>query len=66
MTDWQPIATAPRDGRKFITYSPNLDPEDTYDVAQWDDDWDAFAKQNCGFQYVTHWQDFPPPPKEGA
>lgn len=56
VTIWRPIATAPKDGKPFSTYTPGH--EGSYDTAGWDDKIGDFWKDGCGFQYVTHWTRF--------
>jgi len=59
----QPVETAPRDGRRFLTYMvPARDGEGPmYDFAQWFDDIEDFVQDGCGWQFVTHWCDLPVP-----
>lgn len=64
--DWQPVSTAPKDGRWFLTYSAGQGGPDSYpafDFAQWDEQSGGFGKWGCGFDYVTHWADVPEPPE---
>lgn len=73
--EWQPIATAPRDGRAIWVHGPALiDPDfnpsgcveacfdgDRFLYAQWDGQFDSW---NTVFldDKGTHWMPFPPPP----
>lgn len=60
---WQPIASAPRDGTTFLTFTPG-EPAYQYDLAQFDTAHDEFGKWGCGFQYCTHWMPLPAAPVE--
>jgi hypothetical protein len=55
--DWQPIATAPKDGSPFATYSRCINGEKhyCYGIARWVGEWDIFSKYDCGFEFITHW-----------
>lgn len=78
MTGWQPIETAPRDGRWVLVCGGT--PADDFSekrpaVAQWTDDLNGrktewhwqFAWYDGGYYGVyespTHWQPLPPPPE---
>ncbi|CAN5336469.1 hypothetical protein BH10PSE12_BH10PSE12_02830 [soil metagenome] len=58
--DWHLIATAPKDGSWFITFTPS--PGEPFDFAVWEEDYQDFCKVGCGYQYATHWAPMPPPP----
>jgi hypothetical protein len=59
--EWRPIATAPKDGSWFATWSPLDDgSEGNLDKAQWDEQEGCFLKVCCGWPYVTHWAPFLP------
>jgi hypothetical protein len=60
--DWRPIATAPKDGTWFLTYSAGSDDYcyPNFDFAKWDED--GWAKWGCGFDQATHWAPVPAPP----
>lgn len=60
VTDWPLIEAAPRDGSWFVTYTPGVHPDATFDLARFDAEFDDFCKVGCGFQYVERW--FPLPP----
>lgn len=55
---WEDIATAPRDGSTFITYSPPFHEgmEGHVDTAGWMPDKGEFWKGSCGWDSVTHWR----------
>ena len=69
---WQPMETAPRDGKPFLAWClerPPFDPAPTWfhDIAKWsgrtpDDPAGHFAATSGAF--VTRWQPLPPPPTE--
>ena len=63
MGEWQPKATAPRDGSWFLTFVPDDDRSINYDFAYWDEEIALFCKMGCGWQYVTHWMPLPQPPE---
>lgn len=69
VSGWQPIATAPKDGRMILLYPSSCWTEDTeydYEVSYWDKDLRAFAQSACpdDFDGFTHWQPLPSPPAE--
>lgn len=64
--EWQPIETAPKDGRSFIGYNPFTEAHEAY--------WDASAEswvirtwhtgmEGPWFPGLTHWMPLPEPPK---
>ena len=64
MDDWQPIETAPKDGRRIIAATPSYtEPLILYWMnynglaAWWDWDLDSYTD-------VTHWQPLPDPPTD--
>lgn len=65
---WQPIETAPRDGRWFLTYSVGSDDEfyPNFDFAKFNTETGEFAKCGCGYVFATHWADIPAPPIDRA
>ncbi len=70
MTNWHPMATAPRDGRSILVCCADL--LDSWKVVGFDDEgkdgfhWHA---DDCGLyheQAFTHWMDLPPQPRTPA
>jgi hypothetical protein len=60
--NWQPIGTAPKDGRRILTYAHDHAPEGIMRVAQWNDG--SNAKGWLGSVHEpTHWMPLPSPPK---
>jgi hypothetical protein len=64
---WQPIETAPRDGRMLLLYPSSCWTEDTefdYEVSYWDRDTAAFNQFSNpdDFTGFTHWMALPPKP----
>lgn len=63
---WQPIETAPKDGRSMVVY------DDMYDVgtARWNGHRFEYDFDDGGMSYhpcdATHWMPLPSPPKETA
>ena len=63
MSDWQPISTAPKDGRRIIASTPSYtEPLILYwaknnGLSAWHD-WDLDP-----YTDVTHWQPLPDPPE---
>jgi len=70
MTDWQPIETAPRDGKPVLVWNSGCSYwiasfrlplrgeryyQDAHAVREWRDDYGRFATP-------THWMPLPPPP----
>jgi len=62
MSDWHPIETAPKDGRRFIAFSP------MYGVtaAHFDSTSGMINLHSCLYQdaEVTHWMELPAPPSQ--
>ena len=59
--EWQPIATAPKDGTAILGYFPS----GLMKVAQWIDHQNRWAGFGFGFVGTpTHWMPLPEPPKE--
>lgn len=60
--DWQPLATAPRDGSAFEVWSPRRQASDgseygpSVDVCQWEEEYGDFIKHGCGLDDATHWR----------
>lgn len=68
MSEWQPIETAPRDGRDdIILFDTN---SGTSIVASWDQDaldawcWMTLDGPHYHEDAFTHWMPLPPPPGE--
>lgn len=70
MTQWQPIASAPKDGSWFLGYRPDLEAHQTIEVWHWDPDadtddvpgfWVNVTDSNLD-EYPTHWAPLPEPP----
>jgi hypothetical protein len=63
MTEWQPIETAPKDGRTFLAYGawPMFPSAPDICFCHWDEDdeWWAFEGEEM---LITHWMDLPAPP----
>jgi hypothetical protein len=61
---WQPIETAPRDGRTILAYGcwPNFPSVPDVAFVYWDEDsnWWAFDGEEM---LITHWMHLPEPPK---
>jgi hypothetical protein len=78
MTEWQPIATAPKDGTTILLYWPHY-PEEQSGVV-WLGRWKqndrlakAYFSDTCEWDDFelseprhapSHWQPLPPPPKD--
>lgn len=68
MTDWQPIETAPKDGRRFLVWDAHYGLRIGRAFVRSDhDDWlsylDAFGGSSKGGMRATHWMPLPEPPK---
>ena len=66
--NWQPIETAPKDGRLILTYAKDFTAE--YSVSYWcefDGKWETDFKQKGYYQHVDakYWMPLPEPPTEG-
>ena len=62
---WQPIETAPRDGTRFLAFSPFG--SQNMDIVSWDgeaDSWADFSGAWWPDGDLSHWQPLPEPPKE--
>lgn len=62
---WQPIETAPRDGTRFLAFSPFG--SQRMDIVSWNDEADSWADFSGAWWPggdLTHWQPLPAPPKE--
>lgn len=63
MGDWQPIETAPRDGRKILGYDGG------FTIVNWDNCFELWEVEptaeyeNDLIRYPTHWMPLPEPPK---
>ena len=62
-TDWQPIETAPTDGKESLVYTTGAG----IVVMYWDDykgEWTTGLDDGGGLE-PTHWMPLPPPPQKG-
>ena len=62
MAEWQPIETAPKDGRGILLYVPDDDQADESNIwlAYWEDDkWKGYPDSDLE---PTHWMSLPAPP----
>ena len=80
MVDWQPIETAPRDGRLVLLgWPPRMGSNGLVIPAKWFDASMIYSEENrtgwyghaegIGFthlSYMTHWMPFPNPPEAGS
>jgi hypothetical protein len=66
MSEWQPMATAPKDGTDIIVYRPNHDGNYIPKVGTdyWHRELDCWGKSRKETQPVA-WRPFPDPPKRG-
>ncbi len=77
--DWQPIATAPKDGRLILIYPgamiDRIDDDNVYEdragVARWDGydmsgRWDYGHDLGIEPEDVTHWAPLPDPPADAV
>lgn len=64
MTEWQPIETAPKDGRWILTWTTDISHAfSPYLVVRWKgNEWCYEAGKD--FFAPTHWTPLPEPPKE--
>lgn len=71
MSDWQPIETAPKDGRQFLMVRFGWEAQPTYNVVYFDEEHPNYpwAIQDSDTAYhpdfPTHWMPLPEPPQEG-
>lgn len=68
MGEWQPIASAPKDGRAVLLYPSACwcTEDDRGEVAYWDNDaeaWDRMGPVADDYTGPTHWMPLPPPPQ---
>jgi hypothetical protein len=74
-SQWQPIATAPKDGTLVLLYIRHLfgHHDRSFDAARWNaekEEWiyDAYPSGEVvevwGHEWATHWQPLPAPPEE--
>lgn len=68
MSDWQDIATAPKDGRMVLLYPSRCwdEESDRGEVGYWDDyldDWDSMGLTAVDYNGPTHWMKLPEPPQ---
>jgi len=67
MTEWQPIETAPKDGRRILVYAETW-PEIA--VAEWRDKgitlegWRLHPFNDIDPEPLTHWMPLPEPPSQ--
>lgn len=68
---WQPIETAPKDGRCFIGYFYHAEQGQFYQMISWDIHADMFGRNpswlnscNESWEGFTHWMPLPEPPHE--
>lgn len=64
--EWQPIETAPKDGREFLAFIPGNDEDfDRCAVLFWKGSYSYFAEYAWDMEqhYPTHWMPLPPPPE---
>lgn len=68
MGDWQPIATAPRDGTMILAWTPQGGV--VHDGFMWLMRWDgikgAWTPWALSVDPPTHWQPLPPPPSDAT
>lgn len=61
---WQPIETAPKDGREVLVIAGQQSPSGRYFTAYWDDFHDGWYYRAQGFvPKPTHWMPLPPLPQ---
>lgn len=72
MSDWQPIETAPRDGRPILIWQPDkaYQPQRNYDdwryaIGYWrtDEKIGSWGNRNSAVVTPTYWMPLPPPPR---
>lgn len=70
MSEWQPIETAPKDGRKILLWCPTLNNMiqaqwRVHDMGgEWVDIWNNDPIEDMqGVAYPTHWMPLPNPPE---
>ena len=66
MTEWQPIETAPKDGREVLTYGVDDEGNEYFWVSAWwpfpnqkEGEWTSWHDSN----WASHWMPLPEPPK---
>ena len=57
MSEWQPIETAPKDGKLILLWVPGKE----YGLMKWEGIWDDRLH---GCRGPTHWMPLPEPPDE--
>lgn len=65
MSEWQPIETAPKDGRDILLW-PTRWPRKKIDLGFWNDgsgSWSLSTDIEYSPQNPTHWMPLPEPPK---
>jgi hypothetical protein len=65
MTGWQPITTAPKDGRRILLCRAT---DHAVLLGHWDPDWYGRACWVAGSSAIeaSHWMPLPEPPEGGA
>lgn len=65
--EWQPIETAPKDGRLILIAKEDATNWHNVFVAYWDDETVEFKFHREGYvRNPTHWMPLPPPPTGAA
>lgn len=61
---WQPIETAPKDGRTILVHGTLIADDSLQDIAfaYWDEDFNCWAFDGEEM-LITHWMHLPEPPK---
>lgn len=65
MTGWQPIETAPKDGRYILLFDPSASPDHRVVRAHFNDYWET-ADGTTWLDNVTHWMPLPDPPEASS
>jgi hypothetical protein len=59
--NWQPMETAPKDGRKILAVLANGDGVYFYEIVSWDDDLNEFVDRECMGGVYDAWAELEPP-----